>query len=100
MLHVLALIIAGQTAGGFDLAVTVDDLPYVGPVARTETPTQAELRIVEALKKHQTPVTGFVVCSRITPEASLDPWLRAQVPLSNHSTSHKAFDELAPRDWE
>ncbi|MFT3841962.1 MAG: polysaccharide deacetylase family protein [Myxococcaceae bacterium] len=100
MLTVLALIIAGQTPAGFDLAVTVDDLPFVGPTKRIEGPTQAELRIVEALKKHQVPATGFVVCSRITPDATLDPWLRAQVPLSNHSTAHKSIDELPPREWE
>jgi glyoxylase-like metal-dependent hydrolase (beta-lactamase superfamily II)/peptidoglycan/xylan/chitin deacetylase (PgdA/CDA1 family) len=100
MLQLLSLIIVGQAPGAFDLAVTVDDLPYVGPVAHGETAQAAELRIVEALKKHHVPVTGFVVCSRITTEATLDPWLRAQVPLSNHSTQHKSIDALPARDWD
>jgi metallo-beta-lactamase class B len=100
MLQVLVLIIAGQTGSGFDVAVTVDDLPFVGPVARGDSVPAAELRIVEALKKRHAPATGFVVCSRITAEATLDPWLRAQVPLSNHSTVHKPIDELPQREWE
>jgi len=93
------LLAAAAPPAPFDVAVTLDDLPFAGGVAKTDSLRAAQVRIVEALRKHHAPATGFVVCSRVNEQATLDPYLRAKVPLENHSTAHKGIDALSPGDW-
>ncbi|HEX7801061.1 MAG TPA: polysaccharide deacetylase family protein, partial [Asticcacaulis sp.] len=78
---------------GFDIAVTVDDLPAHGSLPKDMTRTQIADRVVAALKAHGAPqVYGFVNAVRLEQEpdsaAVLDIWRKAGFPLGNHTYSH------------
>ncbi len=86
---------APVAAPGIPLAVTLDDLPYVGPTPRGISRTAALQRIVAAIEAAQAPVTGFVTCGRLDDEqGGLTPWLAAGLPVANHSTAHRSVDDL------
>lgn len=81
------------TPSGFDIAVTVDDLPAHGSLPKDMTRTQIADRVVAALKAHGAPqVYGFVNAVRLEQEpdsaAVLDIWRKAGFPLGNHTYSH------------
>lgn len=76
------------------LAVTVDDLPYVGPTPRGEPAREALAAIAEVLSARDVPAIGFVTCGRLDdhPDA-LQPWLDRGLEVGNHSTAHTALDD-------
>ncbi|MGH9858140.1 MAG: hypothetical protein ACRD4B_09890, partial [Acidobacteriota bacterium] len=50
-------------ASAIKLALTIDDLPSVGPLSNGDVnASQAVERIAAVLRVHQAPATGFVVC--------------------------------------
>ncbi len=80
-------------AAAVPLAVTLDDLPYVGALKRGDSAARALERIAAALTREQAPAMGFVTCSRLQGD-DLRPWLAAELPVANHSTAHQSLDEL------
>jgi peptidoglycan/xylan/chitin deacetylase (PgdA/CDA1 family) len=79
---------AAPVAGGFEVAVTVDDLPAQGPLPEGETRIALARRMLEVLTRHRLPrVYGFVNGSREN-EDVLRAWLDAGYPLGNHGWSH------------
>ncbi len=83
------------------IAVTVDDLPFVGPVGQTDSREVATDRILAALVRHKAPATGFVVAGRVPPEAPiLRRWLRAGFELGNHSNTHPNLNEISLEEFE
>ena len=91
---------APPPAANVPLAVTIDDLPFVGHTAPGEDVGAALGRIVTALGARRVPATGFVVCDRLrgAPDA-LARWRDAGLALGNHSSSHRAVDELPLDAW-
>ncbi len=88
------------TASTDTVAITIDDLPFVGGVGPGDSVPAANARILAALEKHRVVATGFVVCERIRPEAAvLKAWQAAGHGLGNHSTTHRAFDRLDRSTW-
>ena len=85
--------------GSGAIAITLDDLPFVSVLGPGDSRQAATVRILEALKKHQVPATGFVVCDR-EGEPLLRQWLDAGMQLGNHSNSHPHLDAVALDDWE
>jgi len=82
------------------LAVTLDDLPFVGALGPGDSRPAATARILEALRRHRVPATGFVVCQRIDDNpALLALWMKAGQELGNHSTTHAHLDAVALDDW-
>lgn len=89
-----------QSSEGIPLAITIDDLPYVGPRVRGESVEDAVGRMVAALERHGAPATGFVVCDHLErQQGGLDPWLAGDLEVGNHSTSHTALDDLDLDTW-
>ena len=99
----LALLSAPRPAPGAPVetvAITIDDLPFVGGVGPGDSVPAASARILAALAKHGVKAAGFVVCDRIRPKAPvLKAWLAAGHTLGNHSTTHRAFDRLDLAAW-
>jgi peptidoglycan/xylan/chitin deacetylase (PgdA/CDA1 family) len=89
---VLAFVLAALA--GTPVAVTLDDLPFVGDVRPGDTRTQAIDRIVAQLDERAIAATGFVVCKQIR-EGELAHW--KGVELANHSTQHSSVDALGER---
>jgi len=89
------------TEASYDIAITLDDLPWVGGLRPHDTRLGANTRILAALQAHAALATGFVVCNRMRKD---DPvifaWNDAGMFLGNHSNSHPHIDALSPADWE
>lgn len=82
------------------LAVTLDDLPFVGGLGPGDSRPAAMGRIIAALRKHSAPATGFVVCERMDDGAAvLELWLAAGLDVGNHSTTHAHIDAVTLADW-
>lgn len=75
------------------MAVTLDDLPFVGDLAPGDTPEAAVARILAALDG--VPVTGFFTCHRAQGrEAAWRTWMASSIDLGNHTQSHRAIDDF------
>ncbi len=104
VLSLLSAPLAAQAAppadASYELAVTLDDLPWVAGLKPGDTRLAANGRILAALKAHAALATGFVVCDRMCKD---DPvvfaWNDAGMFLGNHSHSHPHIDALSPDDW-
>lgn len=95
----LALAVCCASARADELAVTIDDLPWVGPLGPGDTQAAANERILGALAKHRATATGFVVCDREGVPV-LHRWLAAGHALGNHTSTHRAIDAVEAGDWE
>jgi peptidoglycan/xylan/chitin deacetylase (PgdA/CDA1 family) len=78
---------------GFDVAITVDDLPSHGAVPPGVSRIDVARDYLAALKAHKVPaVYGFVNAIHLKQEpgtdAVLDMWRAAGYPLGNHTWSH------------
>ncbi|MBI5536304.1 MAG: polysaccharide deacetylase family protein [Deltaproteobacteria bacterium] len=82
------------------IAVTIDDLPFLGSPKPGEDRAGATQRILSALRKHSVLATGFVVCGRKDAFAQvLSLWLAASMELGNHSKSHRSSDSMEEAAW-
>jgi metallo-beta-lactamase class B len=83
------------------VAITIDDLPFLGEPGPGDSVVSATERILQALAKFKAPATAFVSCQR-SPEniKVLEKWMKAGVVLGNHTKSHKSLDDLSDADWE
>lgn len=101
LLALQAILAASAYAGdGFDLALTVDDLPSHGPLPAGMSRPGIALSYLATLKAHQVPEAfGFVNAVKLTSEpasaAVLDAWRAGGYPLGNHTYSHMDL-ERAP----
>jgi peptidoglycan/xylan/chitin deacetylase (PgdA/CDA1 family) len=78
---------------GFNIAITVDDLPAHGAVPPGVSRTDVARDYLAALKAHNVPaVYGFVNAVALEREpgsgAALDMWRAAGYPLGNHTYTH------------
>lgn len=85
------------------VAITVDDLPWVGPLPRDATQATLVRRIVAALAAHRAPATGFVVCERLSRSdgrAALQAWTAGGLDVGNHTSTHRHLDAIPIDEWE
>ncbi|MCA9607868.1 MAG: polysaccharide deacetylase family protein [Myxococcales bacterium] len=76
------------------MAVTLDDLPFVGDLAPGDTPEAAVGRILAALDG--VPATGFFTCHGAGGrEAAWQAWMASPIDLGNHTQSHRSIDDFA-----
>lgn len=83
----------GAPSPGFDIAITVDDLPDHGNLPANTTRLAIADSYLATLKAHHVPEAyGFVNAAGIErepgTEAVLDHWRAAGYPLGNHTYSH------------
>lgn len=82
------------------LAITVDDLPWVGPLPPGLDRLGATRQILAALEAHGAEATGFVNCGRVPPGAPvLRAWMDAGHPLGNHTSEHLDLNRANPAAW-
>ncbi len=82
------------------LAVTIDDLPWVGTLPPGESREQATRRLLDGLREHDAIATGFVDCDRVqagTPVLRL--WIDAGMQLGNHGAAHLDLNEAPVQAW-
>lgn len=93
---------AGETR---EIAITIDDLPFVG--SGTSTPTHLKrtqerfMAIVNALVDHQVPATGFVIGEAVAKnEWDLLQTFRNQgFALGNHTYTHQSLGALSAEKY-
>ncbi len=92
------LAFAAPASAQTPLAVTIDDLPFVGPLAPGDSREAAIDRMLAAAS--DVPITGFVTCRNIARDGrDLSRWIDARVALGNHGSSHRALDDLGLAAW-
>lgn len=88
------------TSGAIRLALTFDDLPWVGALPQGDTANDALLRTAATLRAHQAPATGFVVCDRaLEDDRPLVTWAAWGFSLGNHSAAHRDLNRTAVATW-
>ncbi len=78
------------------IAITIDDLPFVGE--------QASLHlnmILDTLKRDQVPATGFVIAANVRPDDMevLKKFREAGLGIGNHTWSHKNLAQLSLKNY-
>lgn len=97
---------AAAVPAGFDLALTVDDLPVHGALPPGASRIAIAEAFLQALKAHRVPEAyGFVNAGLLQQEPGaaevLDRWRAAGHPLGNHTHSHGHIDQAAsPEAWQ
>jgi peptidoglycan/xylan/chitin deacetylase (PgdA/CDA1 family) len=105
---VLASFSLSLSAQGRTVAITVDDLPYVGagfvPSNGSDLPSVAaasNARLLAAFRARHVPVTGFVIQTSVESLGSvpalriLRQWTAGGFDLGNHTYSHPDINELS-----
>jgi peptidoglycan/xylan/chitin deacetylase (PgdA/CDA1 family) len=101
-IFLLALLIPSLTPAPYrSVAITVDDLPYAGPLLDLPNYSADAIsnRLLAAFAKHHIPVTGFVIenyvdqkLDRATGTRVLQHWIANGLDLGNHTYSHPDFN--------
>jgi peptidoglycan/xylan/chitin deacetylase (PgdA/CDA1 family) len=82
------------------LAITVDDLPWVGALPPGMTRLEATDAILAALDAHEVEATAYVNCDRVPAGAPvLRRWLEAGHQLGNHTSGHLDLNVADPAAW-
>jgi len=83
----------------FEVAITIDDLPWVGP-AHAKGRITGNDAILAALATHGAPAAGFVVCERVTGARTIvKRWIAAGHVLGNHHHDHGDLNTVPPDRW-
>jgi peptidoglycan/xylan/chitin deacetylase (PgdA/CDA1 family) len=81
------------------MAITIDDLPWIGAVRPGETRLDALGRMIDAFVVRDVPAHGFVNCERAGSGAELRAWLDAGLELGNHSAAHLDLNGAPLEQW-
>lgn len=83
------------------IAVTIDDLPWIGAVRPGESKQDATDRLLGHLTERKIEATAFVVCGHATGEGEtiVRRWIERAMPLANHTQWHRAIDDVTPEKW-
>lgn len=82
------------------IAVTIDDLPWIGAVRPAETSSDALRRMIDSFTRRAVPAHGFVNCGRVGAGAPLlRMWLDAGLELGNHGAEHLDLNDAPLGDW-
>lgn len=89
---------ARQASGGRAVAITIDDLPYVGQPDDIGRAREVVEAMTAALREHGAPAEGFVTGTRVWVEGETDErlellrtWRDAGVGLGGHGFHHVSF---------
>lgn len=81
----------------FEIAVTIDDLPWAGALPR-QGARRATKRVLRQLAKAGVQATAFVNCGK-DDQALLALWTAAGHTLGNHTSSHHDIDRVPLDVW-
>ncbi|HLH17409.1 MAG TPA: polysaccharide deacetylase family protein [Bryobacteraceae bacterium] len=92
----------GAAAPQRTVAITVDDLPFVGPPSAAVAGNRT---LLDAFRRHHVPVTGFVIRKHVEDLGADGPrilaaWRQAGLDLGNHSYSHPDMNNLPVEEIE
>lgn len=91
---------ASEALDGVEIALSFDDLPWVGAPPVDGSETDAINRIAAVLNAHDAPAIGFVVCDRY--DELQDPvtaWNAWGLSIGNHGSSHLDLNRTSTTAW-
>lgn len=90
-----------STADVRRVAITIDDIPFVGRVGAGDSRLGATQRLLGNLRTREAPATAFVVCRGLARSRPIvDAWRTAGVELANHTNTHRDIDTIERDEWE
>jgi peptidoglycan/xylan/chitin deacetylase (PgdA/CDA1 family) len=106
-------LVARLGAQTLNVALTVDDLPFVksdansGPLyAVDKQAAAANRKLLDAFARHHVPVTGFVIQKSVeelgvgSGTGILRQWTQRGFDLGNHTYAHPNFDDVTAEEFE
>jgi peptidoglycan/xylan/chitin deacetylase (PgdA/CDA1 family) len=82
------------------MAVTIDDLPWIGALRPGESRAEALQRMIDALVSRDVPAMAFPNCGRVGAGApTLRQWLEAGLELGNHTAAHLDLNRAPLQQW-
>lgn len=82
------------------MAVTIDDLPWVGALAPGSSRAAALRSLADTLKSRGVPAIGFANCDRAGAGArDLRMWVDAGLRLGNHTAAHLDLNDAGLEEW-
>lgn len=82
------------------MAVTIDDLPWVGALAQGSSRAAALRSLADTLKSRGVPAIGFANCDRAGAGArDLRMWVDAGLRLGNHTAAHLDLNDAGLEEW-
>jgi peptidoglycan-N-acetylglucosamine deacetylase len=95
-LLLLTLLTHASFAEKREIAITIDDLPFVG-----ESKNFHLNMIIEAFKNNNVPATGFVIAGNVKADnwKVLQKFHEAGLALGNHTLSHKNLNKVNPETY-
>jgi peptidoglycan-N-acetylglucosamine deacetylase len=94
---------AGEPAAAHDgpvMAITIDDLPWIGALRPGEGRAEALQRLIDELTARDVPAMAFPNCDRMGAGAPLPRlWLDAGLELGNHSAAHLDLNRAPLQQW-
>jgi peptidoglycan/xylan/chitin deacetylase (PgdA/CDA1 family) len=101
----LLLLVAGLLTAAvqrpFDVAITIDDVPWSGRREGGDTVARLTREMIATLRRHEAPAAVFVSC-RKDPDARgvLQQWIDAGATIGNHVTGHLDLHTSSLAAWE
>jgi peptidoglycan/xylan/chitin deacetylase (PgdA/CDA1 family) len=82
------------------MAVTIDDLPWIGATRPGESAGEALQRLIDAIVARGVPAMAFANCDRAgTGAPRFRQWLDAGLELGNHSAAHLDLNRAPLPQW-
>jgi peptidoglycan/xylan/chitin deacetylase (PgdA/CDA1 family) len=98
--HAVAAQMRASSPAGPALAVTIDDLPWVGARAPGQSRADALRSLVDTLESRSVPALGFANCDRAGAGAQeLNMWVDAGLELGNHTAAHLDLNDAPVEQW-
>ncbi len=82
------------------VAITIDDLPWVGASPAEGSAADGMLRIAAVLRAHGAPATGFVVCDSAGKNPDpVEAWVAWGYTVGNHTAGHADLNRTSVDEW-
>jgi peptidoglycan/xylan/chitin deacetylase (PgdA/CDA1 family) len=83
------------------VALTIDDLPFVGPVHNKNGQTNRFYQLVSQIEEKQVPATGFIIAGSIEKgqEELLDYFKQKGYSLGNHTYTHISLNSVGAKRY-
>ena len=105
VLLALLTLLGGGPARAEGVALTFDDLPQLALTDDLAYAQAITKDLLAGLRRHRLPATGFVVGSKLEGDdhaartAMLEAWLKAGLPLGNHTYDHGSLNRMSLSDY-
>lgn len=92
--------VAANAPPPLEIAVTIDDVPWNGPLPAPDSLREMTASLVRTLRQFDAPVAVFVSCrDDASTAATVRMWDEAGATIGNHVAGHIGVQHAAPHAW-